>query len=155
MPVYYRQQCSLTSPFLFYYTGVMYDVTGSYTMAFILGGFLCILSAFFMIQPYLYVRNHPLSVDEEIIAEKMALAESADIHSMRYTSHRDLVQMAVSLESLSAAKHALELIHRSTASLHAAKPETKMAMKIKSNGMYLPIHKDIAALKLSFSTETI
>lgn len=132
--------------------GLMYDVTDSYSMAFVLGGFMVILSSVVMIQPYLYVKHHPRNKEVEIIAEKVALSQSTDIQPLNL-SHRDLVQMTVSLESLTAAKHALDTIRRSTTSLNVIKPKHQI---VKSkNGTYLPIHKDIVALKLSFSTETV
>ncbi|XP_045200630.2 monocarboxylate transporter 13-like [Mercenaria mercenaria] len=133
--------------------GAMYDVTDSYDMAFVLGGVMVILSSVVMIQPYLYIKRHPRFQEEEIIAEKVALAESTDIPSLQYMSHRDLVQMTVSLESLTAAKRSLDVIRRSTNSLNVIKPKLNVIQK--KNGMLLPIHRDIEALKASFSTETI
>lgn len=132
----------------------MFDITGSYTMAFVVGGSLCILSAIVIIQPYLYVKHHPHDSEEDVIAEKVVLAASTDISDIRYASHRDLVQMAVSLESLSGAKRALDrtVVHRSTVSLAVPKENS---YKIAKNGSYLPVNKTIAALKLSLSTETI
>lgn len=123
--------------------GAMYDLTQSYTVAFLVGGAMSILSAFAMIQPYCYVKNHPNIQQDEIIVEKVALASSTDISSIRYASHRDLVQMTVSLESLTAAKEALDVVKRSTTSL-ASSNSHKFD---KQNGTYLPVHKDILALK--------
>lgn len=130
----------------------MYDVTDSYTLAFVLGGSLVILSSVVMIQPYLYVKHHPRNLVEEVIAEKEALAQSTDVLSL-HVSHRDLVQMTVSLESLTAAKQALDAIRRSTHSLNVIKP--KQIPKQVKNGRYLPVNKNIEAIKVSFSTETI
>ena len=61
-------------------SGVMFDLTGSYTLAFLVGGGLCVGSAIIMIHPFLCVRKHLHEVETEII-EKEVLASSMDIPS--------------------------------------------------------------------------
>lgn len=128
-------------------------------MAFVMGGILVMLSAVVMVQPYYYVTHHVSPDAEEITVEKETLTNN-DADSLLYKSHKDLVQMTVSLESLSAANRALREMRttlRSTVSLNTSKSaKSPVYRKATVKGKpYRPIDKDQLAVTFSYSTETI
>lgn len=135
-------------------TGAMFDLTQSYTSAFIVGGLLCIVSGFVMIQPYLYVKNHPFTQEEILVSqEKLDLSQSIDIPANKFPSHRDLVQSVLSMESLGAVdrfKNLQKAAQRSTYSLNITKPEKK-----KPRNTYLPKAVENIRNQTFASTETI
>lgn len=140
--------------------GAMYDITNTYTWAFVLGGSLSILSAVIMVQPYCYVKNHEQHVETLNYQETNSLADSIDLPRSRFPSHRAIVPQAVSLESLVGAKRALEL-QRSRLSLNIQDTQTKK-MKMKDiNTTKLakndnkPVNMQLMAVQLSASTKTI
>lgn len=138
-------------------SGAVYDMTESYTMAFVIGGILVMLSAVVMVQPYYYVRHHISPDAEEITVEKETLTNN-DADGLLYKSHKDLVQMTVSLESLSATHRALREMRatlRSTASLNTPKSvKSPVSRTATAKGkLYRPIGKDLLAM--TYSTETI
>lgn len=130
-------------------------MTDSYRMAFILGGVLVVFSGIVMVQPYCYTKHHADPDAIDTIVEKAALSD--DNENILRMSHRDLVQMAVSLESLNAAKRALDIQKMtimSTTSLNATKPLKLLERKLNGKS-YLPVHKELQAVKCTYSTETI
>ena len=80
----------------------MFDITQSYTVAFVLGGGLCIASAVVMIQPFLYVRKRLQEDVEPDIPEKEALASSMDLPQKTYPSILNVAKMAVSMDLIPA-----------------------------------------------------
>ena len=82
----------------------MFDLTGSYTLAFVVGGGLCIASAIIMIHPFLYVRKHLHEVDQDL-PEKEALASSMDIPRKfpeNYPSLVNVAKLAISMDVIPA-----------------------------------------------------
>ena len=82
---------------MFIFPGLMFDLTQSYTLAFLLGGGLCIASAIVMIQPILYVRHHLHELEEDL-PEKEALASSMDLPQKTYPSILNVAKLAVSMD---------------------------------------------------------
>ncbi|XP_052782558.1 monocarboxylate transporter 13-like isoform X1 [Mya arenaria] len=136
--------------------GAMYDFTGTYTFAFVVGGALAIVSGFVMIQPYCYVKhqNKHDVIGEIEVEEKNALADSVDFNPLSFRSHRDIINMTVSLESLSAVKRILD-IQRSRLSLNVPKNNVDMNGVAKLRNRGKPVNKAVQALKVFGSTDTV
>ena len=123
-------------------------------MAFVMGGVLVMLSGVVMVQPYYYTKHSKDPDAIDTIVEKEALADNNE--NILYMSHRDIVQMAVSLESLAMAKKTLDIQKMtimSTTSLNTTKRKNVNRI-VKPKG-YIAVNRDIEAVKLNFSTETI
>ena len=134
----------------------MYDIVESYTLAFIIGGVLVMLSGIVMIHPYYYVKNHKSEDDleEEVPTEKALVSDSMDIPSSHFASYRDIVQMTASMESLAIVKRIYD-IKRSTYSLCV--PQVTVAEISKRSMEAIPVNKKLLALKSETfsSTETV
>ena len=114
----------------------MFDLTDSYTLAFVLGGGLCIASAVVMVHPYLYVKKHLHEVEQEL-PEKEALASSIDMPGnipQQYTSLVNVAKLAISMDVI-AAIHKLSSLENlsDTKKLGSVDrlPATKRLMELK------------------------
>jgi len=90
-------------------------------------------------------------IDDVIVEEKNALADSVECNPLSFGSHRDFIQMTVSLESLSAVKHILDL-KRSRMSLNVHNGEL---VKKKPKKPMNRQHKNVLAVKDFGSTGTV
>ena len=121
------------------FSGCVFDVTRSYTLSFVLGGILCVVSAFAMIQPYFYVKAN-LAETELDIPEKEALS-SFNFTEIHYPSVMNISHVAVSLEVI--ARHSCDDINSYTkAPNHGSLDE-------------LPVTKRLLELKKCHSTASV
>ena len=124
----------------------MFDLTGSYTLAFVVGGGLCIASAIIMVYPFFYVRKRLHEVEQDV-PEKEALASSMDILSsipQQYPSLVNVAKLAISMDMISA-------IHK-LSSLESL-PDTKNLGSV--DRLPFPATKRLMELKKSNSTASI
>ena len=121
------------------FSGCVFDLTRSYTLSFVLGGILCILSAFAMIQPYFYVKANRTEPELDI-PEKEALS-SFDFTETHYPSVMNMSHVAVSLEVLS--QHSCDDISNNM------KPLNHGSLDV------LPVTKRLLELKKCHSTASV
>ena len=111
----------------------MFDLTQSYTVSFVLGGGLCVVSAIIMIHPYLYVKKHLHELEQDV-PEKEALASSMDIPQKKYPSILNVAKLAVSMDVIPAAHKLSSLEYLGDAKKMGSMdvlPATKRLMELK------------------------
>ena len=131
---------------IYFIAGIMFDLTGSYTLAFVVGGGLCIASAIIMVHPFLYVRKHLHEVEQDV-PEKEALASSMDIPGnipQQYSSLFNVAKLAISMDVIPA-------IHK-LSSLESL-PDAKNAGSV--DRLPLPATKRLMELKKFHSTASV